>query len=127
MQFSELDEVVCHPLKTYSSGMVMRLAFSCATFVDPEVLIVDEALSVGDSYFQNKCLHKIRSLLDRGITFLYVSHSPDAVRALCNRGVLLEKGKKVADGEASQVAALYQSQQFALRGPSGYSGSGDTI
>jgi len=109
VQFSELDDFIYLPLKTYSTGMVMRLGFSCATFTDPEVLIVDEALSVGDSYFQNKCMHKIRALLERGVTFLYVTHSPDAVRNLCSRGILLERGKLIADGDATEVSDLYAS------------------
>ncbi|HTT82667.1 MAG TPA: ABC transporter ATP-binding protein [Rhizomicrobium sp.] len=113
VQFSELGHFIRHPLKTYSSGMITRLGFSCATFIDPEILIVDEALSVGDSYFQNKCLHKIRTLLEHGITFLYVSHSPDAVRALCTRGILLERGRKIADGTSKDVSNLYSSLQWA--------------
>lgn len=113
VEFAELQSAIRFPLRTYSSGMVMRLGFSCATFVEPEILIVDEALSVGDLYFQNKCVHKIRSLLDRGTTFIYVTHSADAVRSLCKRGILLDQGRKVADADAEAVADLYRSIQFS--------------
>lgn len=110
--FSEIEEYIDQPIRTYSSGMVLRLAFACAVFTDPDVLIIDEALSVGDSYFQAKCLHKIRSMLDRGITFLYVSHSADSVRSLCTRGVLMEKGRVVLDGASIDVAREYERRAF---------------
>ncbi|WP_072390180.1 ABC transporter ATP-binding protein [Hyphomicrobium sp. CS1GBMeth3] len=110
--FSEIAEYIDQPIRTYSSGMVLRLAFACAVFTDPDVLIIDEALSVGDSYFQAKCLHKIRSMLDRGITFLYVSHSADSVRSLCTRGVLMERGRVVLDGASIDVAREYERRAF---------------
>lgn len=110
--FAELGEFIEQPIRTYSSGMVLRLAFACAVFTDPDVLIIDEALSVGDSYFQAKCLHKIRSMLERGITFLYVSHSADSVRSLCQRGVLMEGGRAVLDGSAEDVAREYERRAF---------------
>ena len=110
--FAELGEFIEQPVRTYSSGMVLRLAFSCAVFTDPDVLIIDEALSVGDSYFQAKCVHKIRSMLERGITFLYVTHSPDSVRSLCERGVLMEAGRAVLDGRADDVAREYERRAF---------------
>ncbi len=110
--FAELGDFVDQPIRTYSSGMVLRLAFACAVFSDPDVLIIDEALSVGDSYFQAKCLHKIRAMLERGITFLYVSHSPDSVRTLCERGVLMEGGRAVLDGPADEVAREYERRAF---------------
>ena len=110
--FAELGEFIEQPIRTYSSGMVLRLAFACAVFTDPDVLIIDEALSVGDSYFQAKCLHKIRSMLERGITFLYVTHSPDSVRSLCERGVLMEAGRAVLDGPADDVAREYERRAF---------------
>ncbi len=110
--FAELGEFIEQPIRTYSSGMVLRLAFACAVFSDPDVLIIDEALSVGDSYFQAKCLHKIRSMLECGITFLYVTHSPDSVRSLCERGVLMEAGRAVLDGPADEVAREYERRAF---------------
>ena len=112
ISFSEIEGYIEQPIRTYSSGMVLRLAFACAVFTDPDVLIIDEALSVGDSYFQAKCLHKIRSMLDRGITFLYVSHSADSVRSLCTRGVLMEKGRVVLDGASIDVARDYERRAF---------------
>lgn len=110
--FAELGEFIEQPIRTYSTGMVLRLAFACAVFTDPDILIIDEALSVGDSYFQAKCLHKIRAMLDRGITFLYVSHSADSVRSLCDRGLLMEAGRAVLDGPADEVARDYERRAF---------------
>lgn len=112
IQFSELRDAIDHPVKTYSSGMAVRLGFGCAVYVQPDLLIVDEALSVGDAYFQNKCLHKIRSMLDQGTSFIYVTHSADAIRSLCNQGLWLEKGKVRLSGAASQVGGAYQSEIF---------------
>lgn len=112
IQFSELRGAVEHPVKTYSSGMAVRLGFACSVYVQPDILIVDEALSVGDAYFQNKCLHKIRSMLDAGITFIYVTHAADAIRSLCTRGLWLDKGKVRLAGSAAEVGAGYQSEMF---------------
>lgn len=112
IKFSELRDAVNHPVKTYSSGMAVRLGFACAVYVRPDILIVDEALSVGDAYFQNKCLHKIKSLLDEGTTFIYVTHAADSIRALCNQGLWLERGKVRLAGASSEVGAAYQSDVF---------------
>ena len=112
VKFSELRDAIHHPVKTYSSGMAVRLGFACAVNVKPDILIVDEALSVGDAYFQNKCLHKIKSMLDRGTTFIYVTHAADSIRALCDRGLWLEQGKVRLNGTASDVGAAYQSDVF---------------
>lgn len=112
IQFSELQDAIEHPVKTYSSGMAVRLGFSCAVYVKPEILIVDEALSVGDAYFQNKCLHKIKSLLDGGATFLYVTHSADGIRSLCDQGLWLDSGKVRLQGSSREVGAAYQSEVF---------------
>lgn len=113
IRFSELHEAIEHPVKTYSSGMAVRLGFACAVHVQPDILIVDEALSVGDAYFQNKCLHKIRAMLDQGISFIYVTHAADAIRSLCNQGLWLDKGKvRLADTSAA-VGAAYQSEIFS--------------
>lgn len=113
IKFSELRDAIEHPVKTYSSGMAVRLGFACAVYVQPDILIVDEALSVGDAYFQNKCLHRIRSMLDQGITFIYVTHSADAIRSLCNEGLWLEKGKVRLVGASKSVGAAYQSEVFS--------------
>lgn len=112
IRFSELRDAIDHPVKTYSSGMAVRLGFACAVYVKPDILIVDEALSVGDSYFQNKCLHKIKSLLDGGTSFIYVTHAADSIRSLCNQGVWMEKGRTRMIGSSTDVGAAYQSEVF---------------
>ncbi|MBR8501791.1 ABC transporter ATP-binding protein, partial [Burkholderia cenocepacia] len=113
IRFSELGDAVSHPVKTYSSGMSVRLGFACAVYVQPDILIVDEALSVGDAYFQNKCLHKIRTMLDQGTTFIYVTHAADSIRSLCTRGLWLEKGRVRLLGASTEVGAAYQSEVFS--------------
>jgi lipopolysaccharide transport system ATP-binding protein len=123
IRFSELGEAVEHPVRTYSSGMAVRLGFACAVYVQPDILIVDEALSVGDAYFQNKCLSKIRSMLDDGITFIYVTHAADAVRSLCNRGLWLERGKVRLAGNSATVGGAYQSEIFSRMVRAGIAGS----
>lgn len=112
IKFSELRDAINHPVKAYSSGMAVRLGFACAVYVKPEILIVDEALSVGDAYFQNKCLHKIKSLLDEGATFIYVTHAADAIRSLCNQGIWMERGRVRQAGPSSEVGAAYQAEVF---------------
>ena len=105
--FADIGEFLEQPVKTYSSGMMMRLAFSVATCVQPDILIVDEALSVGDILFQHRCMDRIRKLCDGGTTLLFVSHAPDALRALCRRAVWLEQGRLRMLGEAREVADEY--------------------
>ena len=112
INFSEVGHFIESPVKTYSSGMAVRLGFACAVYVKPDILIVDEALSVGDAYFQNKCLHKIKSLLNQGVTFLYVSHVPDAVRSLCEQSIWIESGRIRMAGPASEVTAAYQKEIY---------------
>lgn len=122
IQFTELRDAILHPVKTYSSGMAVRLGFSCAVYVKPDILIVDEALSVGDAYFQNKCLHKIKALLDDGTTFLYVTHAADAVRALCQTGLWMEGGRVRMQGSSADVGAAYQRAVFDRMVGSGLQG-----
>lgn len=110
--FSEIGDFIDHPMKTYSSGMNLRLAFAASTHVEPDVLIIDEALAVGDSYFQAKSAFKIKKLLELGCTFLYVSHSPDAVRSLCNRAILLQNGRVVLDGGTQEVTSAYAASIY---------------
>lgn len=105
--FADIGEFLEQPVKTYSSGMMMRLAFSVATCAEPDILIVDEALSVGDILFQHRCMDRIRKLCDGGTTLLFVSHAPDALRALCQRAVWLEQGKLRMLGAARDVADEY--------------------
>lgn len=107
--FSELSNFMDQPLRTYSSGMVVRLAFSIATAVRPDILIVDEALSVGDAYFQYKCIKLIREFREKGSTLLFVSHDPGAVKTLCNRAILLDKGLMVMDDTSDKVLDYYNA------------------
>ena len=108
-EFCELGRYFDEPVRTYSSGMNMRLAFAVATAARPEVLIVDEALSVGDSYFQFKCINRIRQFLKQGTTLLLVSHDMGAIKTLCERAILLDGGRLIQDGDASKVTDLYLS------------------
>ncbi len=105
--FSELGAFFDRPVKIYSSGMYVRLAFAFAVSVDPEVLIIDEALSVGDAYFQQKCLKKIESFKNQGTTILFVSHDLGAVQALCETVTLLDRGSVLFDGTPLQALDLY--------------------
>ena len=101
------------PVKNFSSGMIARLAFSLATIVDPEVLIVDEILSVGDLAFQQKSEEKMKSMIGGGTTVLYVSHSIDSIKSLCDRVIWLEHGKIVEIGDPRVVCKKYQ--ELALK------------
>ena len=105
--FSELEEFIDAPVRTYSSGMTMRLAFSIATAASPEILILDEVLAVGDAVFQAKCRTRIREIIADGATVFFVSHSLEDVRRLCTRAIWLERGRVVADGPASEIADAY--------------------
>jgi lipopolysaccharide transport system ATP-binding protein len=107
--FAEIGEYFDEPLRTYSSGMQMRVAFSLATASRPDVLIVDEALSVGDAYFVHKCFKRIRQFREEGTTLLIVSHDKVAIQALCDRAVMLDKGALVADGSPQEVLDLYNA------------------
>lgn len=105
--FADIGEFLDQPVKTYSSGMYVRLAFSVVVHVDADILIVDEALSVGDMYFQTKCMVKMKKLMDSGVTVLFVSHDVGAVKAICNRAVYLDHGKVAAVGPTHQVVEAY--------------------
>jgi ABC-type polysaccharide/polyol phosphate transport system ATPase subunit len=107
VEFSEIGDFIDQPLRTYSSGMMMRLAFSVAINTDPEIMLVDEILAVGDQAFQAKCFERIHELRRRGTTMLCVSHSPAMVQAMCDRAIWLEQGALVMAGDASEVAAAY--------------------
>ncbi len=108
-EFSELGDYFEQPVRVLSSGMTMRLAFSIATSIRPEILIIDEALSVGDAYFQHKCADHIRALKRAGTTLLFVSHDMTALQALCDRALLLDQGQLAADGETAEVLSLYNA------------------
>lgn len=107
--FAEIGDYMDQPVRTYSSGMQVRLAFSVATVIRPDILIVDEALSVGDAYFQHKSFARIRQFRDCGTTLLFVSHSPGAVKTLCNRAILLEQGRVARDGSPDDVLDYYNA------------------
>jgi lipopolysaccharide transport system ATP-binding protein len=108
--FAEIGDYLDEPVRTYSSGMQMRLAFSAATATRPDVLIVDEALSVGDAYFTHKSFERIRRFREQGTTLLFVSHSGAAVKTLCDRAILLEKGSLVRDGAPDAVLDFYNAR-----------------
>lgn len=108
-QFAEIGEYFDHPVRTYSSGMQVRLAFSIATARRPDILIIDEALAVGDTYFQHKCFSRIRSFREAGTTLLFVSHDPAAVKSLCDRALLLENGRIALDDTPQQVLNYYNA------------------
>lgn len=107
--FAEIGDYFHQPMRTYSSGMQMRLAFSVATACRPDVLIVDEALAVGDAYFVHKCFQRIREFRQAGTTLLIVSHDPSAVQSLCDRAILLDSGRMIVDGRPQEVIDYYNA------------------
>lgn len=106
--FAEIGDFIYQPLKTYSSGMYIRLAFAAAIAVSPQILIIDEALAVGDAVFQHRCTRRIKQMQENGTTILFVSHDPGAIRALCSRAILLNGGCMEADGAPPDVLNRYQ-------------------
>ena len=107
IEFSELGDFIESPVRTYSSGMYMRLAFSIAVNVQAEILLIDEILAVGDAHFQDKCLNKMKELKQQGKTMVFVSHSMDQVKSFCNRAVWLFNGKIRMDGNTEEVVDAY--------------------
>lgn len=107
IDFSEVRQFIDTPVKRYSSGMYVKLAFSVAAHLDSEIIIMDEVLAVGDVRFQEKCIEKMRSLANEGRTILYVSHNMNTVSRLCDRCIVLEKGKKIFDGDTNEAIKLY--------------------
>lgn len=107
LEFSEIGEFIDRPVKTYSSGMFVRLAFSVATITEPEIVIIDEALSVGDEKFQRKCYNHLEKLKDNGCTILFVSHSMKTVEQLCDYAYLLDKGVLIGEGEPKKIIDQY--------------------
>ncbi|WP_068816033.1 ABC transporter ATP-binding protein [Phormidesmis priestleyi] len=110
--FAEIGDFIDQPVKTYSSGMFVRLAFAVAVHVDPEVLIVDEALAVGDGIFVHRCMAKIKDFQDSGGTILFVSHDVGAVARLCSRGVWINSGSLVSTGEPPEISRRYQAWMY---------------
>lgn len=107
VDFAEIDQFLDTPVKRYSSGMYVRLAFSVAAHLEPEIFLVDEVLSVGDASFQKKCLGKMNNVAAQGRTVIFVSHNMVAARSLCDRAILLDQGRIIADGDISQVITKY--------------------
>ena len=107
--FAEIGEYFDQPIRTYSSGMQMRVAFSVATAVRPDILIVDEALAVGDAYFVHKCFQRIRDFRDAGTSLLIVSHDPGAIQSLCDRAVLIDAGRMILEGAPQEVFDYYNA------------------
>jgi ABC-type polysaccharide/polyol phosphate transport system ATPase subunit len=108
VQFAELERFIDVPVKNYSAGMSARLGFSIATDVDPQVLLIDEVLAVGDASFYERCLRRMREFREAGKTILFASHDLGAVERFCDRVILLERGRLVADGEPAVVVARYR-------------------
>lgn len=111
IEFSELGEFIETPVRTYSSGMYMRLAFSIAVNVQAEILLIDEILAVGDSHFQNKCLEKMKELKRLGKTMVFVSHSVEQVKSFCDRALWIKSGKLALDGPTDEVLKEYIKEQ----------------
>lgn len=110
VQFSELGEFINLPIKNYSSGMKSRLGFAIATVVEPEILILDEVLAVGDAKFRKKCEARINQMFEKGVTVLFVSHSLPQVQRICDRAILLEHGKLIANGTVAEVSKVYEEK-----------------
>ncbi|KAF3891111.1 MULTISPECIES: ABC transporter ATP-binding protein [Nostocales] len=118
--FADIGDFIDQPVKTYSSGMYVRLAFSSAIHVNPDILIVDEALSVGDLFFQAKCMARMRQMMDAGVTVLFVSHDTSAVKTLCRKAVLLNHGELIGYGLADTIVEQYftmkvEGEQFVIK------------
>lgn len=107
VEFSELEDFLDSPVKNFSSGMKSRLGFSVATMVEPDILVVDEVLSVGDVLFRKKCMNKMNEMLEHGTTLLYVSHNMSTVKAMCNKAIWLNRGKVVMQGDIDGVCKEY--------------------
>jgi len=116
-RFAEIGSFIEQPVKTYSSGMYVRLAFAVSIHVDPEILLVDESLSVGDVYFQQRCMRRIRQMKDDGKTILFVSHDMAAVKNLCDTALWLEHGRIVASGPPDEVVSRYLAAMTLRRDP----------
>lgn len=112
LEFSEVGKFIDTPVKRYSSGMFVRLAFAVASHLDPDILLVDEVLAVGDTRFQKKCINKMKSIADSGKTILFVSHQMNTIRQLCDRVVVLKEGQVIYDGEVEEGIRLYNSEAY---------------
>ena len=108
VEFADIGDFINQPVKIYSSGMFARLAFAVASNVNPDILIVDEALAVGDTRFQIKCIEKMKSLKEQGTTVLFVSHATEQIKRFCNKAIWIKDGKIAAQGESSEIADIYE-------------------
>lgn len=109
VEFADLEEYIDQPVRTYSSGMKARLGFSINVNIDPDILIVDEALSVGDEEFRNKCVEKVNEIVNKeDVTLLFVTHSTSVAKSFCNRGIVMNKGKKQFDGNIDEAIERYE-------------------
>lgn len=114
VDFAEMQDLIDEPLRTYSSGMLARLGFSVAVNVEPDILILDEVMAVGDARFQEKSRQRIEAIVNKGVALLFVSHSWPAVRQMCERSILLEAGRLLADGPTDEVIALADERMRPL-------------
>lgn len=112
IEFSEVGKFIDTPVKRYSSGMFVRLAFAVASHLEPDILLVDEVLAVGDTRFQKKCIEKMRSIADSGKTILFVSHQMNTIRQLCDRVVVLKEGQVIYDGDVEGGIRIYNSEAY---------------
>ena len=113
VDFSELEEFIDGPVKFYSSGMYVRLGFAVAVNVDPDILVIDEVLAVGDERFQRKCLDRVDQFQQEGRTILLVTHSADTVRSICDRGIVLSHGRLVAEGKPGEIIRFFREGLMA--------------
>lgn len=115
IDFAQLGDYIDQPVRTYSSGMKMRLGFAINVNIEPDVLVVDEALAVGDASFKKKCKNKIKEIIEAGTTVLYVSHSADSVREICPRSIYLRKGTVIFDGPTDETLQVYQDYKDSVK------------
>ncbi len=111
IEFAQIGDYIDQPVRTYSSGMKMRLGFAINVNIDPDILVIDEALSVGDAKFKKKCKNKIASIIKQGKTVLFVSHSMDSVKEMCQRAIYLKKGEIIYDGDTEEALKIYSEQK----------------
>lgn len=113
IDFAQLGDYIDQPVRTYSSGMKMRLGFAINVNIEPDVLVVDEALAVGDASFKKKCKNKIKEIIEQGTTVLYVSHSAESVKEICPRSIYLKKGTVIFDGPTEETLTIYAENKAA--------------
>ena len=111
IEFAELGDYIDQPVRTYSSGMKLRLGFAINVNIEPDILVIDEALSVGDATFKKKCKQKIADTIKSGVTVLYVSHNAESVKELCERAIYLKKGQLIYDGSVDEAIKIYQEDK----------------